>query len=306
MAVARSAPTGSAAGAYRTDLPRSERRSAGSRHPARHGAGGHNRCVLPPAAADSAGPARWVQARYVWGGPWVTREVGTGFQAYIRVFHPYLQGDNARTWAEVAAAHGKVMHPVALWEEITADGPWDPDRDYNPNRNGAVDLQGDLPQPVLGVVCDVLGRHTATPDDCYFAVWDGWGWDHSVTLTFTRPDADDLPTERVEEPDPGVRLDPNAPRFGVRGRDFLLYRGKVEQATQIGGGDYYPSSGFLMRQSPTLMWPADHAWCLSTELDAEYTIIGGTQALADDLVNTPGIEAALVSPTADPVTDINQ
>jgi hypothetical protein len=260
----------------------------------------------PPSAAESAEPARWVQARYVWSGHWVTREVGIDFEAYVRVFHPYGEGDDAKTWAEVAAAHDKVMHPGALWEEITADGPWDPEAEYNPNHNGGVDLHGDLRQPLLRVVCEVLRRHTATPEDCYFAVWSGWGWDHTATLTFRKADADDPPTQPPENPDPAVRLDPSAPRFGVIGRDFHLYRGQIEQATQIGGGDYYPSSGFLWQQSPTLMWPRDHAWCLSTELDAEYTVIGGSHALADDLVNTPGIEAVAVSPTADPVTDINQ
>lgn len=256
----------------------------------------------PPEAAPSAAPADWIRQRYQWGGPWVIREVGPGFERYVRVFHPYGDGNDARTWLEVAAEHGKTMHPAANWDEITTDGPWDPGIDPDANANGAAYLQGNLPRPVLAAVCGVLRRHTATPEDCYFAVWGGWGWDHMATVTSVR---DGEPPAAPRAPS-SVRLDPGAPRFGVIGRDFLLYHGVVEQALDIGGGDYYEGQGFLFEQSPTLMWPADHAWCLSTELDAEYTIIGGTHALADDLLTTAGVEALIVAPDEPPVSPINQ
>jgi hypothetical protein len=80
----------------------------------------------------------------------------------------------------------------------------------------------------------------------------------------------------------------------------------VEQARCIGGGGYHPSGGFVSKQSPTLMWPADHAWCLSTEIDAEYTVIGCTRAAAADLVGAPGVEAALVDPNTPAISEINQ
>lgn len=240
--------------------------------------------LSPPRAAGSAEPARWAQERYDWGGPWLTSEVGLGFQAYLRVFHPFGEGDRAQTWAAVAAAHRKVMHPAAHWDEITADGPWDPQLQSDPNRNGGVYLQGDLPQRILRTVCRVLRRHTTTPDDCFFAVWDGWGWDTAASMIATRNDVGELAHDVVDL-GAGMRLDPDAPRFSVRARDFLLYEGKVEQATQIGGGDYSPGSGFFWKQSPTLMWPADHAWYLATEVDAEYTVIGCTHSAAEALTS---------------------
>ena len=241
--------------------------------------------VLPPFAAPSAEPADWICERYQWGGPWVTGEVGPGFEAYLRVFHPYGEEDEALTWSEVAAEHGKTMHPAAHWVEITTAGPWDPTIRGDRNGNGGVYLEGDLPRPVLAAVCRVLRRHTTTPDTCYFGVWDGWGW------------TSDSP----------VRLDPDAPRFSVPARDFLLYYGVIEQALQIGGGDYYhEGQGFDRKQSPTLMWPADHAWCLSTEIDAEYTVIGCSDACAAELLDTPGIEAMAVAPDEPLVSPINQ
>jgi hypothetical protein len=35
--------------------------------------------------------------------------------------------------------------------------------------------------------------------------------------------------------------------------------------------------------SPHFSWPADHAWCVATEVDDDSTFIGGTQLLIDEL-----------------------
>lgn len=260
--------------------------------------------LLPPLPAASADGARWIQQRYVFGQPGYRGEVGPDFEAYVRIFHPHGEGPDAETWAEVAASNGKVMHLAAHWDEITADGPWHPTRQYDWNSNDALYLQGNVPLPLLKTVCGVLRRHTATPNDCFFAVWDGWGWDTGVSLTFTS-DNSTSPTA-TPEPDPTYEMDRNAPRFSVPARDFLLYHGRIEQAASIGGGNYYPESGFLWEQSPTLMWPADHAWCLSTEIDDEYTVIGCASAAAQALVDTAGIEAAPISSDTPHISQVNQ
>jgi len=44
------------------------------------------------------------------------------------------------------------------------------------HRNDGASLTGELSQPVLRAVCEVLRNHTATPEECWFAVWEGWGW----------------------------------------------------------------------------------------------------------------------------------
>ena len=37
--------------------------------------------------------------------------------------------------------------------------------------------EGHLPVPVADRLVEVLRRHTATPDDCLFGRWDGFGYD---------------------------------------------------------------------------------------------------------------------------------
>ena len=231
----------------------------------------------------------------------MTREVGVGFEAYVRVLHPYGKGDESQSWAHTAALHGKTMHPAVSWAEITTHGPWTPDERYHGNDNGGVYLEGNLPRPVLTAACRRLREHTTTPEQCFFAVWDGWGWDGGVTVTFASTDGVPPPPAMQST----VRLDPDAPRFSVPHRDFLLYAGVIEQALEIGGGDFYPVSGFFCEQSPTWRWPADHAWCLSTELDAEYTIVGGSAALARQLLIDDDIEALVVAPDEPSTSNIN-
>lgn len=259
--------------------------------------------LAPPDPAGSPAPADWIRERYRWDGTWAAFGVGTGFEAYVRVFHPYDGAHGSQTWAQVAAEHGKIMHASADWDEITTDAPWDPTAPQGPHRNSGGHIVGNLPRPALRIVCEVLRQHTSTPDECYFAVWEGWGWDTATRLTL-RSD--------VGEPSPPpprllpIRLDSDAPRFDVLHRSFLLYRGATEQALEIGGGDYRENLGFFWEQSPTLMWPADHAWCLSTEIDSAYTVIGGGAALARDLVAAEGVEALTIEPDAPLVSTINQ
>jgi hypothetical protein len=52
-----------------------------------------------------------------------------------------------------------------------------PDPTYEGQSENDVSIGDDAPleSAQLGTVLEVLRRHTRTPDDCYFCVWDGWG-----------------------------------------------------------------------------------------------------------------------------------
>ena len=39
---------------------------------------------------------------------------------------------------------------------------------------------------------------------------------------------------------------------------------------------------------PSLFWPRSRQWCLGVEIDVVVTIVGGTDALVDDLLTLPG------------------
>jgi hypothetical protein len=38
------------------------------------------------------------------------------------------------------------------------------------------------------------------------------------------------------------------------------------------------------------MWPADHAWFVTTNFEYDWTSVGGSTALADDLLREPRLE----------------
>ncbi|RJT43046.1 hypothetical protein D6J04_14745, partial [Legionella taurinensis] len=78
----------------------------------------------------------------------------------------------------------------------------------------------------LPSITEVLARSTKTPDECWFAVWEG-----NTAL-------DDI---RV-----------TAPTAEIAGYNYFLLRGLIERATDTLGG-----------LSPNLWWPNDHAWCVA-------------------------------------------
>jgi hypothetical protein len=45
------------------------------------------------------------------------------------------------------------------------------------------------------------------------------------------------------------------------------------------------------------MWPADHSWFLGTEVDFDSTLIAGSTALIDAVLDAPDLEAMPVEPS---------
>ncbi|MDT0274800.1 hypothetical protein [Blastococcus goldschmidtiae] len=189
------------------------------------------------------------------------------FEAYARVFHPavsYAGDDDVEVpWAEVADYNGTTVHPLMQWHTIT--GSWD----AQPSEDQAMvwddgPPEGHLPVQVAARLAGVLARHTATPEDCVFGRWDGFGYDL---------------------PDPGT-----PPRLLLRGEhDVVLVRGTVADATRNLAPEPH-------EQSANLWWPADHAWCVATDLDLTSTYVGATIACIAELLGTPGVEALPVRP----------
>ena len=48
------------------------------------------------------------------------------------------------------------------------------------------------------------------------------------------------------------------------------------------------------RQTPSLFWPEDQAWCGANDIEASFTLIGGTAQLIDALHGNPALEATPV------------
>jgi hypothetical protein len=189
------------------------------------------------------------------------------FEAYARILHPavrYAGDDDVEvSWAEVAAHNGTVAHPLMQWASITRS--WDfTSSDSQPPVWDDSPSEGHLAVPVAGRLAGVLARHTATPGECLFGRWDGFGYDLA---------SPDVP-----------------PRLLLRGgHDVILVQGTVTDATRNLAPEPH-------EQSANLWWPADQAWCVVTDIDLMSTYVGGSAACIADLLAAPGLEVAPATP----------
>ncbi|SEB49745.1 hypothetical protein SAMN04489806_0863 [Paramicrobacterium humi] len=109
------------------------------------------------------------------------------------------------------------------------------------------------------------------------------------------------------EPQVGGGLLPREVAVGARleldegtGRPYILFEAAANDFADPKWVSEAPWNGSpRWPQSPSLLWPDDHAWLLATEIDFDSTLVGGSTALIRELVQTPGIEALPLRPDAD-------
>jgi hypothetical protein len=181
------------------------------------------------------------------------------FEAYARVFHPPVRYDGdddvAVPWAAVAQHNGTVAHPLMQWPAVT--GSWDYlDEDSQPPIWDRAPDEGHLPVETAERLAAVLTAHTATPDDCFFGLWQGAG---------------PVGTE--------------GPVLALPHRSYWLVRGPISLAAANLAEE--PSE-----QSAHLWWPADRAWCVATDIDLMSTYVGGSAACVAALLAADHLEAA--------------
>jgi hypothetical protein len=116
-----------------------------------------------------------------------------------------------------------------------------------------------------------LAEFTATPEDCYFCLWDGYS---------------DMPLP------PEVL---NGPLVDIPHRRYALLRGSLDGidswAADFGGGQHVAP--------PAFVWPADRRWCFASDVDPHWAGIGAEQAAIDALAGDPGLDVVPARP-ADP------
>jgi hypothetical protein len=157
-------------------------------------------------------------------------------------------------------------------------------------------FEGNLPAAHLRTLCATLTPHTATLSTCYFCLWDGYGWLHGPPAVAHLAQ---IPSDHAANP--GTRPIPpllaaqqhRGVRVRLPYRDYLLLSGPLDAAVELG----FTVDATVYGQSPNLFWPSDHVWCVASEIDLPYTLVGGSQTLAATLMADPRLQAALVNPS---------
>ena len=215
--------------------------------------------------AASSDSASWILPRLHRFGLDVGSIVPDGFEAYARVFHPPFKhtadGKVEVRWAEIAAANGRsVEEELMLFDSDPTQLGASGERLWDEQSHS-----GSLSLKIAERLVSALSDHTKRPEKCWFALWEGWG-------------------------DIDGRW-PAAPRVHVPQREMLLFEGPIADVLETF------SSVDWSYQSANLWWPDDRAWCVATEVDAEWTYVGGSRECISQLLSDPMLEAYPVTPT---------
>lgn len=89
-----------------------------------------------------------------------------------------------------------------------------------------------------------------------------------------------------------------APRLSLPERSHVVFKGPLDAVDEVG---WTSSDGRFIREPPSIIWPADRAWFVSSDVDQDSTFLGGPVALLDALVADHRLEVWPVTPT-DPIT----
>jgi hypothetical protein len=253
--------------------------------------------------SDDVEEADWLRSSLrPWSRPSlrVASLVPADYPAYGRILHRARRGSRLLRWAEVAAmTTGQRLHAETQYGDLIG-WQWDGDHQMPPEPWGEPEAGRMWPEE-CAAVAEVLSGYTTTPDDCWFCLWEGYGW---TELEGLRARAGFIPADNGAF-DPAAHDEaatpaafpvavPIAPRVYLENRECILFRGPATAATAF-------RSDPPMYQSPTLWWPADRAWCVASELDIYSTYVAAEPAALRALIDHPALE--VVACTAEDVID---
>jgi hypothetical protein len=231
-----------------------------------------------PAASDDVTAANWIRERLSpWSSLAVSSVIPGGFEAYARVLHPVqLPRDGVALvrWAEVSRWSGVPLHPRVQWHEVAlpqttppGEPPW---RSQGPR-------EGTLFIPDALALIEDLVVHTTTPQDCYFCLWNGYAAGGAAMYV-----KEGTPPVERARPAPPPRL------VELPNRDYELFEASLASLViMLNGRD---------QQTPNLWWPADQSWCVASEIDLQWTYVGGSSELIDQLLADERLETLVTSP----------
>ncbi|MHC6177116.1 hypothetical protein [Glutamicibacter sp. X7] len=226
----------------------------------------------------------------------VAAQVPAGYERYVRILHPALDEEGrSHRWAEVARATGETLQATSLFEDVARLD----ERGLPLDENSWVD--SDLPGEELATeqwqaLSAHLGAATAQ-ERLILGLWAGYAFIEGgeridiESAAESGADAEDHAAALAEARRPGFSDEVlRAPRLELPGgyRNYLLFDADHEF---LAAPQWATTAAGAQKQHPSLVFPTDRSWLLSTEPYDDSTIVGGSAALiealcADDRLET--------------------
>jgi hypothetical protein len=205
------------------------------------------------------------------------------------------------TWCADLSPADWITTSELPWDRLVTFGPdgfpayarlrFIPDPTHDGQSENDAERDEDAPSDgeQLRMLLEGLRLHTGTPDELYLCLWEGWGLDGGGV--HVRSDGARL----VEQPSfpPEVLA---APRVELPHRAYLLFRGRLSQLGEWGEGELWPGQP-RSRWEPAFVWPADHAWCVTKDVDPHWAGVGASPAAVEQLVADTRLDVVPADPT---------
>jgi hypothetical protein len=127
---------------------------------------------------------------------------------------------------------------------------------------------GTLPLELIQPLQKILTANTASPDTCWFALWEGFGTTSHRSSAILR----------------------------IPARAYYLFCAPLK-TVEVSFNTAAPFDTTAFHQTANLWWPNDKAWCVATEVDAMFTYVGGTKKVIHEIISTSVFEADFVEPS---------
>jgi len=205
--------------------------------------------------------AAWIEPLLASGSSEVRAIVPMGFEAYARIFFPFVGedvvvdgqavGTEHVRWSEVARLNGRITH--AEMEQETIAHRDDGQSEYNSS-------YASLPTEDIATLAAILVRQTSTPDKSWYLVCDGYG------------DLNRMAVENV------ARIEHRA-----SARRYWLLRGPCTAYAQL-------------PHDPDYWWPDDRTWCFVSHEDLHWAYVAASTGCIAEIVACPDLEALETRP----------
>lgn len=211
--------------------------------------------------------------------------IPSGFDAYVRIFHPagYRRsevGDPEPAgirWGELCRDRGVSLDSGVTFRDVSGLGPEDA------NLDRLAPMAGTLPPKTCEQLVAVLEPETADGTS-WFGLWDGNGFFWSTAHGSGLP-ASASAEERERDRSQARRQDEmlrRFPRVDTGRRRYFLCQGFLRAACSFLG---------TIGCAPNLWWSPDQAWVVVTEIDSYSTYVGSSLRVAGNILTSSDIEA---------------